>query len=192
MSPRNPTHNELAREQTRKAITSAALDLFGNRGYAQTSISAIAQKAGVSKGLIYHYFDSKEAVLQGIFDELVQIGDQIMDEAISRVDPAETFRHMIETQFAYITQNTPLTRLMIGLVLQPDALDKLRLAIDRALENQVEKFSSILKDLGCKNYTTECYHLAATLDGICMGYIVLGDRYPIDAMKRRIYETYLH
>ncbi len=192
MSPRNPAQNELAREQTRQAITSAALELFGNRGYAQTTISAIAQKAGISKGLIYHYFDGKETILRGIFDDLVHIGDQMMDEALRLADPKEAFRHMMEGQFAYIIGHPALMRLMVSLVLQPDALQELRAAIDRAMELQIEKFSALLKNLGCEDHTTECFHLSATLDGICMGYLVLGDKYPLEDMKRRIYATYLH
>jgi len=45
-------------------IKKTALDLFVQRGYHATSISEISIKANVSKGLLYHYFDSKEALLK--------------------------------------------------------------------------------------------------------------------------------
>ncbi len=47
-------------EQTRAAITEAALALFRERGYEAATMRAIAQRAGVSTGSAYYYFSSKE------------------------------------------------------------------------------------------------------------------------------------
>jgi AcrR family transcriptional regulator len=54
-------------EQTRALILSSALDLLGERGYEQTTMRAIAQKAGVSLGNAYHYFGSKEHLIQAFY-----------------------------------------------------------------------------------------------------------------------------
>ncbi len=54
-------------EQTRALILSSALDLLGERGYEQTTMRAIAQKAGVSLGNAYHYFGSKEHMIQAFY-----------------------------------------------------------------------------------------------------------------------------
>lgn len=47
-------------------VLDAALDLFIERGFANTRVEDIAAKAGLSKGAVYLYFASKEAVLEGI------------------------------------------------------------------------------------------------------------------------------
>ncbi|MGM0586958.1 MAG: TetR/AcrR family transcriptional regulator [Bacteroidota bacterium] len=67
MSPRTPEQLEELRQQRRSDIMEAAIQLFAHRGFEATSISQIAKKAGISKGLIYNYFDDKEALL----DELI-------------------------------------------------------------------------------------------------------------------------
>ena len=61
MSPRSATANQTVRDATRGRFEIAhALRLFGERGYASTPVSAIAAAAGVSQGLLYHYFPGKD------------------------------------------------------------------------------------------------------------------------------------
>ncbi len=54
-------------EQTRAAITEAALALFRSRGYEATTMRAIAERAGVSTGNAYYYFGSKEELIQEFY-----------------------------------------------------------------------------------------------------------------------------
>lgn len=191
MSPRNAVYNELAREQTTKAILDAALSLFAQLGYKNTSISAIATKAGISKGLIYHYFASKEIILYTLFDSLQSLGDDLMDQAIAIQDPRDSLRYILDAQFDFIENNSELMRLIIGLSLQPDAMSQLSSSIEAATNQQVEKFNTILTQLGYTNPNDEAYSLSAMMDGICLGYLAMGDKYPLNEMKRRIYATYL-
>jgi len=55
-------------ERTRAAIIDAALRLFFERGYDETTMRAIATEAGVSVGNAYYYFASKEHLIQGFYD----------------------------------------------------------------------------------------------------------------------------
>lgn len=58
-------------ERSRKAaILLAAKRLFFSQGFEGTSVEAIAKAAGMSKGLIYHYFRSKEDILLSYADEV--------------------------------------------------------------------------------------------------------------------------
>lgn len=54
-------------EQTRALILDSALQLLQERGYEQTTMRAIAQHAGVSLGNAYHYFNSKEHLIQAFY-----------------------------------------------------------------------------------------------------------------------------
>ena len=54
-------------EQTRAAILNAALDLLQEQGYEKTTMRAIAKRAGVSLGNAYHYFGSKEHMIQAFY-----------------------------------------------------------------------------------------------------------------------------
>jgi AcrR family transcriptional regulator len=54
-------------QQTRAAITDAALELFRSRGYEATTMRAVAERAGVSTGNAYYYFHSKEELIQEFY-----------------------------------------------------------------------------------------------------------------------------
>lgn len=53
----------------RAEILEIAAELFAEQGYLATSTRALAQRAGVSEGLIFHHFGTKEGVLQALVDE---------------------------------------------------------------------------------------------------------------------------
>jgi AcrR family transcriptional regulator len=55
-------------EQTRERILDAALELFRERGYEQTTMRAIAEAAGVAVGNAYYYFRAKEHLVQAFYE----------------------------------------------------------------------------------------------------------------------------
>jgi len=61
------TDRSIAQEQKRKAILDAAVRVFARNGYHGARVADIAEEAQVAHGLLYHYFSSKEEVLQTVF-----------------------------------------------------------------------------------------------------------------------------
>jgi AcrR family transcriptional regulator len=65
-------------------LLAAALDLFVERGYAATRLDDVARRAGVSKGTLYLYFESKEelfkAVIRGGLVPAIERGERMVDE----------------------------------------------------------------------------------------------------------------
>ena len=58
-----------ATEEKRRQILDAAVRVFARTGYHDSRVGDIAKDAGVAYGLVYHYFDSKDAVLEAVFRE---------------------------------------------------------------------------------------------------------------------------
>ena len=56
-------------EDKKAALKSAALDIFGQKGYKATGISEIARQAKVAVGSFYNYYDSKEAIFLDVYIE---------------------------------------------------------------------------------------------------------------------------
>ena len=52
-------------------LVAAALDLFVERGFAATRLDDVAARAGVSKGTLYLYFESKEALFKAVIEEAI-------------------------------------------------------------------------------------------------------------------------
>lgn len=85
-------------EATRKAILDTALKLFGERGFHATTVQAITENAGLTKGAFYHHFESKEEVLQHIHaeyaNEMVAGMRKVLAEA-AHTTPLEQLRGII-------------------------------------------------------------------------------------------------
>ena len=76
--------------QRRKQIVTAAVQLFSERGYFQTTVQEIADAAGVSAGLIYQYFDDKEdLLLLAILDVLDSYTNEIPKAVEGITDPLD-------------------------------------------------------------------------------------------------------
>ncbi|MDQ3670342.1 MAG: TetR/AcrR family transcriptional regulator [Actinomycetota bacterium] len=63
------TDRSIAQEEKRKLILDAAVRVFARSGYHGARVGDIATEAGVAHGLLYHYFSSKEQVLETVFRE---------------------------------------------------------------------------------------------------------------------------
>jgi AcrR family transcriptional regulator len=66
--------------ETRDALLTAARELFGEQGYAATSTEEIVERAGVTKGALYHHFSDKVALFKAVFEQ-VQL--QVSDAAVA-------------------------------------------------------------------------------------------------------------
>ncbi len=63
------TERSIAQEEKRRVILDAAVRVFARRGFHSSRVGDIAEEAGVAHGLLYHYFSSKDEVLQTVFRE---------------------------------------------------------------------------------------------------------------------------
>lgn len=65
-------------------VMRAAVELFSTQGYANTSVQQIVEAAGVTKGAMYHYFESKDDLLFGIYESLLSLQKSRLDDIIAR------------------------------------------------------------------------------------------------------------
>lgn len=86
------TKRDQQREETRARLLAVSLELFTSKGYAGTTVRDITGAAGVSAGLFFHYFASKQAVLE----EHVTMASSGVDAFLAALEqsdsPLETFR----------------------------------------------------------------------------------------------------
>jgi AcrR family transcriptional regulator len=68
-----PTYRRLSAEQRRNEILDAANALFAERGYAEVSVDDIASSAGVTRGLVHHYFGGRKEVYIALLERLAAI-----------------------------------------------------------------------------------------------------------------------
>ena len=90
-------------DERRAQLLAFGLSLFGARSYEDVSIEDIAREAGVSKGLMYHYFGNK----RGFYTEVVRFGaEQLLQAAIPPpgLQPADALRRGLRTYFDFVSE----------------------------------------------------------------------------------------
>jgi AcrR family transcriptional regulator len=174
------------------AIRAAALELFARQGYHSTSISQIAKEAGVSKGLLYNYFASKEVLLEDIVSGALEVAEQFFEHmATAAEEPAERLRWLTEATFEAVRQNRRYWKLMAALALQSDALSELMPMLKQKQEESLRAMAALFEELGSDKPKETAYYYGAVLDGILLHYIQMEEGYPLDAMKTMVLQQFL-
>ena len=88
MSPRGKQRNERLREEALGKITRGALSVFAEYGYHGSTMKQITHAAGLSYGLVYHYFASKEAVFCHIVDVALENSQTVFENALNGRAPS--------------------------------------------------------------------------------------------------------
>ena len=97
--PRRRTRTAAEPVDKRRLILNAAVRVFAHRGFHACRVSDVADEAGVAYGLVYHYFGSKEEILDTLFVERWQL----MLDAIEAIDRSEaTAREKLERVASFI------------------------------------------------------------------------------------------
>ena len=98
MTMNKEDRNQQLRDERREEILQAALGVFACKGFVATKISDIARKAGMSHGLVYHYFKSKDEIFTELVARAFEVSlGTIAYAAQSAGDPLERIRLMSET-----------------------------------------------------------------------------------------------
>lgn len=119
-----------SREARRAQILDAALGVFADQGYHQTSVSDLVKAAGVARGTFYLYFDSKEAIFLELLDGMLRhLRDNVggVDTTPEARPPAEQLLQLTEHIFDTAVNNRPLTRIIFREAVGLDAAVEARL-----------------------------------------------------------------
>jgi len=190
MSPRTHTQWEEIRGKSREKILNAAISLFSSIGYFSTSVSKIAQKAGVSKGLLYNYFDSKDQLLVAIVKKTLGLIEKAFDISTDEHNPNEALIILMENMFKIIETHQGFLRMIIPLSMQIREFEFINKMIFSKYDESVKKMSILLEKMEYKNPEDEARIIIAGLDGIMYQYLVLGDNLPYEKIKNGLINKY--
>ncbi len=189
MSPRNPSQFEEIREKSKEKIIYAAFELFSTAGYWSTSISKIAKQAGISKGLMYNYFSSKEHLLKAVVGKIVDIIQDIFN-VDEQAQPEEKMRLFLDKLFNHIEKNRSLMRMMIKIGLQVGHFEFVNKTTTSQYNIMLQKLEDNLTELGFENPKDEAVFLGAAIDGIVLQSLLIGEDYPLTEIKKDLLKRY--
>lgn len=165
--PRTEQQFEKIRKDKRETIMQVALKLFSTETYHATTVSKIASAAGISKGLMYNYFPSKEALLLEILEEatLCVFGD--LDQNHDGKLSDDEFEHYVRQSFITLQNNKEYFKLYYSLVLQKDV----QKAYEENMKDLSKKIMLLMYDYFNRNFEdpqTELMMFSSTLKGLNM------------------------
>lgn len=102
-------------------IVATARRLFADQGFEAVSIFSIAQKAGVSKANIYHYFPSKDALYLAVLQEAAsELRDHLQELIAHQESPLEALRQFASSHLRQLLDHPRLVRLFLRELLEKD------------------------------------------------------------------------
>jgi len=191
MSPRTEEQYKAIREEKKAQIREASLELFATEGYHGTSISKIARKAGISKGLLYNYFDSKEDVIRNILEDGIDKMIESLDMNKDGVLESHELEYYIHDIFDKLKENPEFWKLYFSISLQPAIYDLVKEKITELLDPLYQMAINYFENKGFKDPQTETLIFAALLDGIGFHFIMDPENYPIDQAKHTLINRYV-
>ena len=102
-------------------LLEAAVRLFAHKGYPATSTREIVEAAGVTKPMLYYYFQSKEGLLAAALAHFADAFHERLRAVVS--EPREPFEQLVQlvwTHLAFCQDHKPLARLFFVLSFGPD------------------------------------------------------------------------
>jgi AcrR family transcriptional regulator len=100
-------------ERTLRKILDAAREEFGDRGFSETSVVGITQRAGVALGTFYTYFDSKEALFQALVRDMsAQVRDNVGPSLGEGKDALDAERRALEAFLRFAREHRNIYRII--------------------------------------------------------------------------------
>lgn len=194
MSPRTSKQFEEIRADKHKLILDTAVSLFADKGFHATSISMIAKKAGMSKGLMYNYFESKEALLKAIMDELLVIVMDLMNPDHDDEITSQEMEDFLSLMLDLIKQNSEHWKLYFQLSLKKDISEIIQ---SESFKNQIIRSHGLIYKYFSERFDNpelEMMIFTSLFMGFSMQYVSSPEHFPeknVIDFKQRMKEMFI-
>ena len=190
MSPRTSEQFEKIRAEKYKLIMDVAIEIFAEKTYQGASVRMIAEKAGISKGLLYNYFENKEDLLKQIIKSAAKKVWEFFDPNKDGVLTKEEFIFFIKKGIQVVKQNINYWKLYTALVLQPPVLEIIKDDIDNLAAHYSNLIFNLFKSCKINDPEGELILLSSMLRGAIVQYSAVPANFPIDQFETKIIAYY--
>jgi AcrR family transcriptional regulator len=168
----------MAPEERREAILDAALSVFSDLGYTQATLNDVADRVGVTKGCLYHYFESKERLLLDLIQD--RIGAAIVaEEALPSVEGSreETLRTLLERLWKRFQEPGQIEVAILALTELPKIPEAGRLLHEEVVARSEQTLREVLhRGRACDEVPTEEIQRAAKMIPLMVLGAAMGTR----------------
>ncbi|WP_366921988.1 TetR/AcrR family transcriptional regulator [Metallumcola ferriviriculae] len=188
----------MSADHRRKQVIDAAICCLVERGYANFSVKDIAEEAGVSTGILYHYFKSKDDIMQEVLKEVFSRTDgAVRDSVGEKLQPDEILGTYLEFVGKLVRRDRLTYIVTMNYLGQVLYNDKMQMAMRRFFKNMRSYSSNTLERVFHENDREvgkkETDAVSAILIGVSLGLgiqsIVDEDNIDLDLCTEILYQA---
>lgn len=177
--PYNRPHRQrLPPEERREAILDAALSVFSDLGYTQATLNDVADRLSVTKGCLYHYFESKEKLLVELIRD--RMGSAVSAEAdapVAGTTREEILRNLLQRIWHRLHQPGQIEVAILATTELPKVPEGGRLVFDEVVCRSRQSLRQMLEQgHRCDDITDEEIERAARVIPLMIMGVALGTR----------------
>lgn len=191
MSPRTKDQLQVLRESKRKQILEGALKVFASYGYDGATITMIAKEAGIAKGLLYSYYESKEKLLEELISfGLKKAGAFFNEKPSGQLTTKKAFASGLRMMIQLFQQEKDFWRLYTMMALQPKLAGKFQQEAKIFITQYLEVYIAYFKKKKSGNPVAEAMLFGAVLDGLMFDLMIAPENYPLDEVIEMIVKKF--
>lgn len=132
--PRSQEANQAIREARKQQLLNAAVGVFARRGFVGARIGDVADAAGISQGLLYHYFSSKEELFTALVRQAAQGMTGLLQRALGlAVSSGERLRWLVEQELAGLGDDPHIFMVVLQAMMTDGVPDEARQVVEGLL-----------------------------------------------------------
>ena len=171
-------------------ILTAALELFAQRGFHPTSVSDIAKQAGVSKGLLYNYFESKDEVLVTIITQASEQMFAIAETLLSQGSYEERLKLFLESYMNSLELNEDYLAFQLSLLFQPGLKVHVQEKLHERITFIMELTARMFREAGAEKPETLARRFVCELDGVAVHYLSKSPNFSLEEVSQQLFQDY--
>jgi len=188
--PRTEAQFEEIREQKISLIMQTALELFASEGFYPTSISRIAHKAGISKGLMYNYFNSKEELILVILEKGINKLTESLDPNKDGFLTENEFEFFINENFRILKENPDYWKLYFATMMQPAVFNLVKTKIKDILPHRIFIVEDYFRRKNLPDPEMEACYFDSVMDGIFLNYVMNPEEFHLENIEKMVIERF--
>ena len=182
------------KEEKKRKIIDVSFDLFKEKGFKETTIQDIVDKAGIAKGTFYLYFKDKYDLQEYL---ITKKSEQLFKDAIEYVNKKDIkdYKERFISIIDYIIDDFVNDKRLLLLISKDLSLGVFGDRMSNLVDNEVsigilEEFERIVKEnnLPIKNPKITLYMIIELTSSVVFTSIILNEPLPIDELKPHLYE----
>jgi AcrR family transcriptional regulator len=194
LAPRSAATNRRLRSEAREKILSSSIRVFAAKGFHAASMDDVAASAGVSKGLAYNYFRSKEHLFaQALGDRIAHLFD-IGSAVDGTKSPRERLNGLVAAALGHVRREPDVFRLYLSLSLEK-SLAPVAKATLRSLRDPMDRYLEVIRaifaDAGSPDPDLDALAFRSAILGVLLRFVRSIEDLPAERVTGRLIDVFL-